>query len=66
MWLTATEISEETVTGTLDNEPIYLRNVGVGDKITVTLDQVNDWLFTDGDELVGGFTTEAITRQLAA
>jgi len=27
---------------------------------------VNDWLYTDGGELVGGFTTEAITKQMAA
>ena len=66
MWLIVTEINEETVTGTLDNEPVYLRNVDAGDMVTVTLDQVNDWLYTDGNELVGGFTTEAITRQMAA
>ena len=66
MWLIVTEINEETVTGTLDNEPVHLRNVDAGDIVTVTLDQVNDWLYTDGNELVGGFTTEAITKQIAA
>ena len=66
MWLIVTEINEETVTGTLDNEPVYLRNVDAGDILTVTLDQVNDWLYTDGNKLIGGFTTEAITRQMAA
>jgi len=66
MWLIVSEITEEAVIGTLDNDPIYLRNVGAGDLVSVALDQVNDWLYTDGGELVGGFTTEAITKQMAA
>jgi uncharacterized protein YegJ (DUF2314 family) len=66
MWLVVTEISEEAVIGSLDNEPIYLRNVDAGDTVTVLINQVNDWLYTDGDEMVGGFTTEALTKGLAA
>jgi len=66
MWLIVTDINEETVSGTLDNAPIYLRNIGAGDRVTVAIDQINDWLYTDKGEVVGGFTTEALTRQLAA
>jgi len=66
MWLIVTEIGEETVTGTLDNDPIYLRNVGAGDMVTVSIDQMNDWLYTDGGEMVGGFTTDALTKDMAA
>jgi len=66
MWLLVTEIGENTVIGSLDNDPVYLRNVGAGDTVTVSLDQVNDWLYTDGEEMVGGFTAEALTKNLAA
>jgi len=66
MWLLVKEIGDETVIGSLDNDPVYLRNVGAGDTLTITIDQVNDWLYTDGDEMVGGFTTEALTKGLAA
>ena len=66
MWLIVCEITDEAVIGTLDNDPIYLRNIGAGSLVSVALDQVNDWLYTDGGELVGGFTTEAITKQIAA
>ena len=66
MWLLVSAIGEETVTGTLDNEPIYVRNVRVGETVTVSIDQVNDWLYTDGGELVGGFTNEVLNRQMAA
>jgi uncharacterized protein YegJ (DUF2314 family) len=66
MWLIVTEIGEEAVIGSLDNEPVYLRNVSAGDAVTIPVDQVNDWLYTDGDEMVGGFTTEALTKSVAA
>jgi uncharacterized protein YegJ (DUF2314 family) len=66
MWLIVTEIGEEAVIGSLDNEPVYLRNVSAGDTVTIPVDQVNDWLYTDGDEMVGGFTTEALTKSVAA
>jgi uncharacterized protein YegJ (DUF2314 family) len=66
MWLIVTDIDEETVSGTLDNTPIYLRNITPGDTVTVTVDQINDWLYTNKGEVVGGFTTEALTSQLAA
>lgn len=66
MWLIVSDINEKTITGTLDNAPIYLRNVNTGDMVTVAIDQINDWLYTDKGEMVGGFTTEALTRQLAA
>lgn len=66
MWLIVSDINEEIVTGTLDNAPIYLQNIGAGDIVSVTIDQIDDWLYTDQGEVVGGFTTEALTRQLAA
>ncbi|MGE0825263.1 MAG: DUF2314 domain-containing protein [Candidatus Binatia bacterium] len=65
MWVIVSDIAEETIFGTLDNEPIYLTNVCVGDSVTITVAQVNDWLYTDGTEMVGGFTTHALVKQVA-
>lgn len=66
MWLLVSEINDENVTGTLDNDPIYLRNIHAGDTIMVAIEQVNDWLYTDNGEIVGGFTTETLSKQMAA
>ena len=66
MWLIVTEMHHERVTGTLDNDPIYVRHLRAGDIVTIATDQVNDWLYTDKGEIVGGFTTEALSKQLAA
>ena len=66
MWLLVSAINDEKVTGMLDNDPIYLRNIHAGDIVTVAIEQVNDWLYTDKGEIVGGFTTEALSKQMAA
>ena len=62
MWLTVTGIENGFVYGKLDNDPVELVSIRCGDKVRVGLRELNDWLYTDGDEMHGGYTIEVLRR----
>jgi uncharacterized protein YegJ (DUF2314 family) len=62
MWLTVERIHEGTVTGRLQNEPVNVRGLERGQQVTVKLDIVEDWVYPEGGQLLGGFTQKAIQK----
>ena len=63
MWVQVKSITGNTVTGVLDNEPIDVKNVRVGQTVTKTLAEIDDWIVgRDGRIAQGGFTTKAMEQ----
>lgn len=62
MWLTVTGIEHGFVYGKLDNDPVELTSIRCGDRVRVALRDLNDWLFTEGDRMHGGFTIEVLRK----
>lgn len=62
MWLSVTGIENGFIYGKLDNDPVELTSIRCGDKVRVALRELNDWLFTDGERMHGGFTIEVLRR----
>jgi uncharacterized protein YegJ (DUF2314 family) len=60
MWLTVEQLEGEQVRGRLDNDPVGLKQVRRGDRLTAAPADVTDWLFTEGSELHGAFTVHAL------
>lgn len=60
MWVSVTRIDEDTIHGTLENTPNELTNVHAGQPVTVPLPDLNDWMYVDNEEPVGGFTLKVI------
>jgi uncharacterized protein YegJ (DUF2314 family) len=60
MWLTVEALEGEQVRGRLDNDPVGLKQVRRGDRLTAAPADVTDWLFTEGSELHGAFTVHAL------
>ncbi|MCH7861730.1 MAG: DUF2314 domain-containing protein, partial [Proteobacteria bacterium] len=60
IWVNVTAIEGDEIHGELGNNPVDLENLKIGDSLRVKLTDLNDWLYTDGDELVGGFTTKVL------
>jgi uncharacterized protein YegJ (DUF2314 family) len=60
MWVEITRIDGDTIHGVLGNHPNELRNIKLGDEVTVNLADLNDWTYFKNGELIGGFTLEAI------
>lgn len=61
MWVVVISIKEDCVIGTLGNEPVNVSNIKLGDPVRVPLADLNDWMYTRGDDdMVGGFTTRVL------
>jgi uncharacterized protein YegJ (DUF2314 family) len=64
MWVTVTAIEGELVLGVLDSDPADVRSIRCGDRVRVTLDNLNDWMYVSGDEEpIGGFTIAVLTKR---
>lgn len=65
MWLDVTEIEESTVHGILANHPHRLTNVHQGQRVSVPVATLSDWLCaTDANEPLGGWTQKVLARNL--
>jgi uncharacterized protein YegJ (DUF2314 family) len=62
MWLTVTGLENGIIYGQLDNDPIELTSIRCGDRVRVRVKDLNDWLFTDGEEMHGGYTIEVLRK----
>jgi len=62
MWVGVTAIENDMIYGKLGNEPLRVRGMNAGETVKVRVGDMNDWMFTEGKVLRGGFTIEAIRR----
>ncbi|BCU76696.1 hypothetical protein llg_14110 [Luteolibacter sp. LG18] len=62
IWFSVTDLSEETAYGTLDNEPVDLGGLKLGDPVALDLSDLNDWalLPADGTKPLGLHTVKAV------
>ena len=65
MWITDLTYVQGKFSGILGNEPALVRNMKIGDKVTINRDQVEDWLYFEGEELIGGYTAKLLMSREA-
>jgi len=56
MWLTVSRVDDDTIYGQLGNDPACVKSVKRGQPVKVPRKMLNDWLYTRGDQMHGGFT----------
>ena len=62
MWIAVTGIENGVLFGILDNQPVELAGLSRGDQVRVCVSKINDWIYTQGAETFGGFTTKVIAQ----
>jgi len=62
MWVGVTAIENDMIYGKLGNEPLRVRGMNAGETVKVRVGDMNDWMFTEGKAMRGGFTIEAIRQ----
>jgi len=60
MWISVERVEHDVAYGVVNNDPVNLRGVRCGDDAEVRLEELNDWMYADGDEMVGGFTVNVV------
>lgn len=51
-------------TGLLENEPVYVENLQMGDSVVVDPKDVTDWMIVDGEQIYGGFTIYVLRAKM--
>jgi len=62
MWVNVTTIAGTQIQGWLSNEPRIIKSLKLRDAVTLTHNEVEDWIFTNGTENVGGFQARVLRR----
>jgi len=60
MWVSGVRYEGGRFIGTLDNEPVTVKTVKLGQEVEVARDELSDWMYLEGDKLVGGYTLHAM------
>jgi uncharacterized protein YegJ (DUF2314 family) len=63
IWITVTALEGDHVYGELGNDPASLGSLRFGSKVSVPVEDLNDWVYLDSQEkVVGGFTVAAVKK----
>lgn len=62
MWMQVESINGNTVTGRVDNDPVDVKNVKLGDRVSKPLADIDDWIVGDGKTMTGGFTSKVLQQ----
>ncbi|HYE31439.1 MAG TPA: DUF2314 domain-containing protein [Methylomirabilota bacterium] len=60
IWVEVEGIGGRVIFGRLANDPVDLPGQKFGDRIEVEFESINDWLFTNGEEVSGLFTAKVL------
>ena len=63
MWVTVTKIDGPIFHGWLSNDPQVIRSMKLRDPVSLNSDEVEDWIYTNGRENVGGFQAKVLTSR---
>lgn len=64
MWVDVERFENGVFHGTLGNEPLYVKNLKVGDAVQVKQDEIEDWIIVDdAGNMRGGFTAKLLMER---
>jgi uncharacterized protein YegJ (DUF2314 family) len=63
IWLDNLEFSDGKFSGVITDEPLDIKAIHKGDRVTVSRDDVIDWLVSENGQMRGGYTEEVVERR---
>jgi uncharacterized protein YegJ (DUF2314 family) len=63
IWVGSVAYADGVFTGTIDNEPVNLPNIKLGQQVQIPRAHVSDWLILNGEEMRGGYTIEILSKR---
>ena len=64
IWLTQVSFKDGKFYGRVGNEPVDVRDVKMGDEVTLDKSDASDWMIIDDGYLIGGYTILALRDQM--
>ena len=56
LWLNEVSFDGRLFHGKVDNEPVDIKGVRLGQEVTVSPNEISDWMYVQDGRLVGGYT----------
>ena len=66
MWIKVLRIEDEFLQGVIDNDPVQVKKFKRGTRVRLRAKALTDWMYTDGDDIIGGFTNKALDKAAQA
>jgi ankyrin repeat protein len=64
MWVGDVEFDGRHITGRLLNEPNWLKTHHEGDEVSLTVDQISDWMYVCLGEVYGAYTVQVMRSRM--
>ncbi|MEP6806576.1 MAG: DUF2314 domain-containing protein [Flavobacterium sp.] len=65
IWLSNVEFKDGKYSGVLDNEPEYITEYKIGDKVNVDSKNISDWMYIENGKLYGGYTIKVLRNKMS-
>jgi uncharacterized protein YegJ (DUF2314 family) len=65
IWLSNPSFDGTKFSGRVDNEPVDVKNVKLGETALVAKDEISDWFYVDKGKLVGGYTIRVLYSKMS-
>lgn len=65
IWLRDVTWDGKVFRGKVDNQPLEVTNVRLGQQVTLNPEDLTDWMFVKDGKLMGGFTTRVLYSRLS-
>jgi uncharacterized protein YegJ (DUF2314 family) len=65
LWIRDVTYDGQNFHGRIDNRPLDVKGVRLGQRVTVAPRDVSDWMFVKNGKLMGGYTTRILYARLA-
>ena len=66
IWLSGVSFNGTKFSGRVDNEPVDVKTVRMGDIATAEKDEISDWFFVDNGKLAGGYTLRVLYARMSS
>jgi uncharacterized protein YegJ (DUF2314 family) len=66
MWMKILKIEDEFLQGVIDNDPVRVAKFKRGTRVRLRVKALTDWMYTDGDQIIGAFTNQALDKAAKA
>ena len=63
MWVEVVSVKGDTVVGRLGNDPVWVKDLKLGDEVKMKVSDLSDWMYLKDGEIVGGYTVKVLMEK---
>ena len=63
MWVEVVSVKGDTVVGRLGNDPVWVKDLKLGDEVQMKVSELSDWMYLKDGEIVGGYTVKVLMEK---